>query len=154
MNRKERCEEVMEVLFGPEGLPTHPEDAGFTQMVRDFTFGDICRREGLSRQHRLLITLVALTVSHTLNELGDYARAAVRVGVSDEAVREALYQCAPYVGYPKVLEALEQVNRALGEVSRDPGSAPVAEDERFSAGLQTRASTATPSNPRNGLAWN
>ena len=32
--------------------------------------------------------------------------AALNVGVSPVEIKEALYQCAPYIGFPKTLNAL------------------------------------------------
>ena len=58
------------------------------------------------------------------------------MGVSPIEIREAVYQCAPFLGFPKTLNGVAVIN----EVFADRGislplaaQATVAEDERFDA---------------------
>lgn len=64
-------------------------------------------------KQRELITCVCLATMQTLPQLEAHAGAALNVGVSPLELREAMYQCAPFVGFPRVLNAVERINRVL-----------------------------------------
>lgn len=59
---------------------------------------------------RELITLVVLTTNQTLPQLKAHVHAALNVGLTPIEIKEAVYQCAPYVGFPKTLNAMTEVN--------------------------------------------
>ena len=63
----------------------------------------------------MLVTLVVLTTNQTLEDMKTQTEAALRVGLSPAEIKEALYQCAPYIGFPKTESALRLVNDAFAE---------------------------------------
>ena len=55
----------------------------------------------LSDKLRELITLVVLTTNQTLDQLQAHVFAALNIGVTPVAIKEAIYQCVPYLGFQK-----------------------------------------------------
>ena len=113
MGRKEEGKEKYRALFGeqqPAALLTDPE---FQDILSSFVFGEVYEQGGLDDQTRELIALVVLTVNQALPQLRVHVEAALNTGLKSEAVKEAVYQCAPYIGFPKTLCALETVNEVF-----------------------------------------
>ncbi|MFC0212015.1 carboxymuconolactone decarboxylase family protein [Paenibacillus chartarius] len=78
------------------------------EQIIDFTFGEIYSRPGLSAKQRQLVTLGALTAQGGCEpQLHVHLHAAVRAGLTREEAIEALLQCSPYTGFPKVLNAIK-----------------------------------------------
>lgn len=75
--------------------------------IVEFAFGDIYTRKGLDLQQRELVTIGSLvTQGDTAPQLAVHIQGALNVGLSKEAVVEAILQCAPYVGFPRVINAI------------------------------------------------
>lgn len=75
--------------------------------IVEFAFGDIYTREGLSLQERELVTIVSLlTAGGCEPQLRVHLHGALNVGVPREKIVEALIHCVPYVGFPRVLNAV------------------------------------------------
>lgn len=75
--------------------------------IVEFAFGDIYARQGLSLQERELVTVASLlTAGGCEPQLRVHISAARKVGIPSEKVVEAFIQCVPYVGFPKVLNAI------------------------------------------------
>ena len=83
------------------------------QVLRNLTYGDIYAIGNLDDKTRELVTLVVLTTNQTLPQIKAHTHAALNVGVSPIEIREALYQAAAFVGFPKVINALELVDEVL-----------------------------------------
>ena len=86
----------------------------------------------------MLVTLVVLTTNQTLEDMKTQTEAALRVGLSPAEITEALYQCAPYIGFPKTESALRLVNDAFAEKGIAlpvESQATVTEESRFRDGL-------------------
>lgn len=69
----------------------------------------------LDRPTRELITCTVLSVMQTLPQLKAHAAAALQVGVKPIELREAVYQCAPFIGFPKTLNAIGVINEVFRE---------------------------------------
>ena len=90
-------------------------DPEFQQILDRFVFGDVFHHGILYDQTRELITLAVLTVNGTLPQLRAHTGAALSAGADPVGIREAVYQCAPYIGFPKTLNALSCINEVLPE---------------------------------------
>ena len=83
-------------------------------------WGEVAWHGSLDAKMQELITLVVLTASQTLDGFAPHVGAALQVGATPEEIKEAMYQCAPYIGFPKT-EALRLVNEVFREnASRCP----------------------------------
>lgn len=123
-------------LRGPSDLAgTDPELAA----IRDrLVYGEIAVRGSLDQRQRRLVTLVALAALQAVEEIGAETRAALRQGVGPQEIREALYQCAPYLGFPRTEAALRRADEALagaGIALPLPDGGTVTEEDRFDKGL-------------------
>ncbi|MDO4626527.1 MAG: carboxymuconolactone decarboxylase family protein [Pasteurellaceae bacterium] len=69
--------------------------------------GDIYSRPVLNLQERELITLASLTAQGGCEkQLDVHIHAALNVGLSREKIIETFIHCIPYLGFPKVLNAV------------------------------------------------
>jgi 4-carboxymuconolactone decarboxylase len=135
-SRIERSQAKQRALFGevPQSSTTQPE---LMQILRNLTYGDVYAIGNLDDRTRGLVTLVVLTTNHTLPQIKAHTHAALNVGVSAIEMREALYQAAAFIGFPKVINALELVDEVLASrgipLPLEP-KATVADHERLERG--------------------
>ncbi|RED40137.1 4-carboxymuconolactone decarboxylase [Paenibacillus sp. VMFN-D1] len=110
MNRIEKSQETYKQLFG-DGVPAaYATDPDFQDILSRFIFGEVFHQGSLDDKMRELITLVVLTTNQTLPQLKAHVHAALNVRLTPIEIKEAVYQCAPYVGFPKTLNAMTEVN--------------------------------------------
>lgn len=82
----------------------------------EFAFGDIYTRKELSPQERELITITSLlTAGGCESQLEVHINGSLNVGISPEKIIEAFIQCIPYVGFPRVLNAVFTAKKAFSE---------------------------------------
>lgn len=79
---------------------------GMEQLIKGFVFGQIYTREGLDNQQRMLITLSSLATMGAEKQLTLYINNTLNVGASPRQVLETFMQLIPYIGFPRVLNAL------------------------------------------------
>lgn len=80
-----------------------------------FAFGEIYHRPALNLRERELITLAALVAQGGCEkQLRVHIHAALNVGLSREEVIEVFMQCIPYLGFPKVLNAVFAAQEVFG----------------------------------------
>lgn len=85
--------------------------------IVEFAFGDIYSREILSLQEREIITLTSLIASGGCeNQLKVHINASLNVGISKEKIIETFIHCIPYVGFPKVLNAVFVAKEIFAEI--------------------------------------
>jgi 4-carboxymuconolactone decarboxylase len=70
------------------------------ELVTEVGWGWIWTRPGLDRRQRSLLNLGMLCALNRSAELGVHVRGALRNGLSEEEIREALLQVGVYVGLP------------------------------------------------------
>ncbi|MCP8970901.1 carboxymuconolactone decarboxylase family protein [Ectobacillus ponti] len=110
MNRVEISAETYKQLFG-DSVPS--ADPDFQDILTRFIFGEVFHQGNLDDKQRELITLVVLTANQTLPQLRAHVSAALNVGLTPVEIKESVYQCAPYIGFPKTLNALHEVNEVF-----------------------------------------
>ncbi|MGP7816524.1 carboxymuconolactone decarboxylase family protein [Niallia sp. 01092] len=138
MDRVEKSKEKFKQLFG-EGVTTvHATNPDFQDILSHFIFGEVFYQGDLDDKIRELITLVVLATSQTLPQLKAHVSAALNVGLTPVEIKEAVYQCAPYIGFPKTLNAINEVNevfKAKNIALPIESQKTVDEDKRFDKGL-------------------
>ena len=86
------------------------------KFIVEFAFGDIYTREGLTTEEREMITLSSLlTAGGCEPQLEVHINGALNVGISPEKVIETFFQCIPYTGFPKVLNAVFAAKKVFAE---------------------------------------
>ncbi|RTE11231.1 carboxymuconolactone decarboxylase family protein [Paenibacillus whitsoniae] len=113
MNRIEKSQETYKQLFG-DGVPAaYATDPELQDILSRFIFGEVFHQGNLDNKQRELITLVVLATNQTLPQLKAHTHAALNVGLTPVEIKEAIYQCAPYLGFPKTLNAITEVNEVF-----------------------------------------
>ena len=138
MDRIENCQEKFEMLFG--GKPTQNEgnDPEFMRILQRFIFGEVSSTGSLDDKMRELVTITVLTVNQTLPQLKAHVAACLNIGISPIAIRETVYECAPFIGFPKTLNAIaamDEVFTANGIALPIESGETVTEEDRFAKGL-------------------
>lgn len=115
MDRTQRCRQNYTALFGGEALTGEGTDPEFMAILQKFIFGDVFAVGKLDIRTRELITCTSLATMQTLPQLRAHAAAALNVGVTPIELREAIYQCAPFIGFPRTLNAIAVINEVFAE---------------------------------------
>lgn len=115
MDRIEICKQNYTALFGGEALTGQGTDPEFMAILQKFIFGEVFAVGDLDLKTRELITCTTLVVMQTLPQLKAHVGAALNVGVTPVELREAIYQCAPFIGFPKTLNAIAVMNEVFTE---------------------------------------
>lgn len=115
MDRVERTEKKFGELFGGKPVSDEGSDAEFMRILQRFIFGEVCYAGSLDNRTRELVTVTVLVVNQTLPQLKAHVGACLRVGVAPVEIREAVYQCAPFVGFPKTLNAITAMNEVFSQ---------------------------------------
>lgn len=137
-DRIERCRQKFSELFGGEPVKDEGTDPEFMRILQRFIFGEVCYVGTLDNQMRELITVTVLAVNQTLPQLKAHTTASLNVGCTPTLIREAVYQCAPYIGFPKTLNAIGAMNEAFMESGIKlplESQETVKDEERYAAGL-------------------
>ena len=136
MNRIERAKKKSQELFGAQSV-TNTSDPELISILQGLIFGDIFYVGNLDDKTRELITITVLTTNQTFPQLEAHTNAALNIGVPPMQIREAVYQSAPFIGFPKVLNALDTINKVFtsrGIVLPLENKGTVEEHERFEKG--------------------
>jgi 4-carboxymuconolactone decarboxylase len=140
--RQAHTDATYERLFGPRDAAAPDDDPELMAILRGFIFGDVFDTGVLDDQTRELITVTVLASLQALPQLKSHTGAALHVGVTPVEIREAVYQLAPFLGFPRTLNAMAAVNeafRTMGIHLPLPAQATVSEIERYSSGLAHQA---------------
>ena len=141
--RAAAAERNMQKFWGSTESSLSTTDPDFAAMRDRLIYGEITDHGTLNDKQRALITLVVLTSGQTLEDLKTHVDAALRVGVTPVEIKEAMYQCAPYIGFPKTEAALKIVNEAF-RAKNIPlpveSQSTVTESSRYADGLRVQKS--------------
>ena len=136
------AEATFERLFGPRDSTAPDDDPELGEILRRFIFGDVFDTGVLDDQLRELVTVTVLTCLNTLPQLRSHTAAALNVGVQPLEIREAVYQLAPFIGFPRTLNAVATINEVFRDRVIDlplPAQGTVSDDDRYERGLAVQA---------------
>ncbi len=136
--RAQKADETFKRLFAAQ-RQADPTDPELMQILQEFIFGEVFYIGDLDDKTRELITVVSLASIQTLPQLKAHINAALNVGNTPLAVREALYLCAPFIGFPRTLNAIAVFNEVAKERGiplplKDQGT--VSDQTRYAKGLE------------------
>lgn len=117
-------------------------DTSFTQIQERFLNGEIAENGLQDCKTRALISLACLTAIQTMGEIPSKVNEAIAAGADVTEIKETLYHTAPYIGYPRVMEALAVVNAELTKMGIAPeeiDQSTVTAETRFDKGLAVQA---------------
>ncbi|MDP9849603.1 4-carboxymuconolactone decarboxylase [Streptosporangium lutulentum] len=90
-----------------------PFTADFQEFITKYAWGEIWTRPGLDRRTRSCITLAMLATLGHEHELAMHVRAARRIGLTEDEIKEVLLQTAIYAGVPAANRAFAVARAAL-----------------------------------------
>jgi 4-carboxymuconolactone decarboxylase len=100
------------------GLEEVAPDLG--RYVVEFGYGEVYARPGLGLRERQIAAVAALVTQGAAEpQLATHVGGALRVGLSEAEVVEVIVHCLPFVGFPRVLNA---VATARSVFERERGS--------------------------------
>jgi 4-carboxymuconolactone decarboxylase len=112
MNRIDGAKQKYQELFGPQTVAAS-SDPELMDILQRFIFGEVFYIGNLDDKTRELITITVLATNETLPQLKAHTNAALNIGVTPIEIREVVYQTAPFIGFPKVLNALNTINEVF-----------------------------------------
>ena len=89
--------------------------ADFQDLITRYAWGEIWSRPGLDRRTRSCITLTALVALRREEELAMHVRAARRIGLTPDEIKEVLLHSAIYCGVPAANGAFAIAQAVLDE---------------------------------------
>lgn len=143
MDRIRQSEKVYHELFGDGQPAMEKTDPELQNILSRFIFGEVSQQGELTGRERELITIAVLSAQQTLPQLRAHVKAGLNVGLTPAEIREAVYQCTPYIGFPKTLNAvgeMDAVFEAAGIALPLEDQGTVDEDTRFDRGLAVQKS--------------
>lgn len=114
-DRTDVCKENYRTLFGGEALTGQGTDPELMDILQKFIFGEVFQTGNLTIKQREMITCITLATMQTLPQLKAHANAALNIGVTPEELREVVYLTAPFIGFPKTLNAVGTLNEVFTE---------------------------------------
>jgi 4-carboxymuconolactone decarboxylase len=136
--RRADAEATYERLFGPRDTSAPGDDPELMEILRGFIFGDVFGIGVLDDRTRELVTVTVLACLQTLPQLRSHTAAALNVGVVPIQIREAIYQLAPFIGFPRTLNAVATINDVFhdhGIALPLPDQGTVGDADRYPRGL-------------------
>lgn len=115
MTRSDICKKNYEKLFNSDWNPNVGSDPEMMAILQKYIFGEVFTVGNLDMKTREMLTVTSLAVQQTLPQLKAHINAALNIGVTPLEVRESLYQCAPFIGFPKTLNAISVMNEVFKE---------------------------------------
>lgn len=139
MSRIEKAKQKYEELFKQVQSVKNSDDPELMTILQRFIFGEVFYIGNLNDKTRELITITTTATNQTLPQLKAHTNAALNIGVKPIEIREVVYQLAPFIGYPTVLNALDTINsvfKSRGIKLPLPNEATVLDSERFDKGKE------------------
>ncbi|MGH6945822.1 MAG: 4-carboxymuconolactone decarboxylase [Kiloniellales bacterium] len=112
--------EVLGRDYVDASLESNSDDFGrpMQELVTEYCWGTVWRRDGLPRRTRSLLNLAMLTALNRHHEFKAHVRGAIRNGVTEEEIREVLLQAAIYCGVPAAIEGFRLAREVLEEAKK------------------------------------
>ena len=138
MGRIDTAAENVRRLYGGAESPLSAADPEFAAIKERLVYGEVYAHVKLPTVLREQIIIAVAAVNGTGEEAEAHALAALAAGAGPAEIKEAVYQCAPYIGLGRASAALRAVNRALasrGLCEPYTGGAETGEDDRLEKGI-------------------
>ncbi|MEO4052379.1 carboxymuconolactone decarboxylase family protein [Solibacillus sp. CAU 1738] len=85
------------------------------KMIVEFAYGDIYSREGLDVKSRALVVITSVVTQGAAPQTKTHIKRGLHAGLSQREIVEALLQLIPYIGFPRVQNALLIAQEVFGE---------------------------------------
>ena len=105
--------ENFKLLFKANPNDFKSNDPELMEILQKYIFSDVFSTGDLTVKEREMITVVCLTSIQCLPQLKAHLNAALNVGNTPLELREALYTCFNFLGFPRTLNALDIFNTVM-----------------------------------------
>ncbi|MGN1182797.1 MAG: carboxymuconolactone decarboxylase family protein [Faecalibacillus sp.] len=139
MDREKKANDLFKQLNDEEFFIDDPE---LQEIMKKYIYGDVYHHGTLDLSIRELILIVVNTVNQTMTSLKQHVLSALKCQVEPGIIKEAIYQCVPYIGMGKVEESLHMVNLLFKENNISFPLKPMStvhEDNRFDKGFDVQS---------------
>lgn len=85
------------------------------KMIIEFAYGDIYSREGLDAKSRALVVITAVVTQGASPQIETHIKRGLTGGLDPKEIVEALLQMVPYIGFPRVQNALTIAQKVFHE---------------------------------------
>ena len=141
VDRTTLTEKTLTTVFGNTPRPLAAEDPDLAAMRDHLIYGEIVHHRSLDPRQSTLLTLAVLTTVGGLSDFDAHITAGLNLGIKPTDMKETLYQCAPYIGFPKVEAALKVMNTVFADQNIKlplESQATVNEASRYGEGLRVQ----------------
>ena len=76
------------------------------KMIVEFAYGDVYSRDGLGKKKRALVVITAVVTQGAAPQTKTHITRGLHAGLTPEEIVEAVLQLVPYIGFPRVQNAL------------------------------------------------
>lgn len=125
-------------LFGDTAMDEAKNDPELANTMKRFVYGEVAQDSNLTLRQKQLVTIVVLATTQNEHLLAKNVEGSLNAGITPLEIRESLYQVAPYIGFGRVFDALEEANDVFKERGIKlplPNQGTVTEADRFDKGL-------------------
>jgi 4-carboxymuconolactone decarboxylase len=119
--RYERGRERFLEIHDEKALATVEGLGDLGRQIVSFVYGDLYTKPALSDRDRELGAVVALTALGRSSQLPQHLRAALKAGLREDELREAIMLTASIAGFPPAMNATATLKSVLAEQRRDAG---------------------------------
>lgn len=112
-DRMEVSQNNIGALYGEANPVKIEQEPEISAVMQKFIYADISGQVHFTQAQQELLKLAVLVSSNTMEDLETYIAGALQSGATAAEVRETIYQCTPYVGFPRVKEALEKMHEVF-----------------------------------------
>lgn len=130
-------------LYGRQNPVSVEQEPEISAIMQKFIYADISGQVHCDKAQQEMLKLAVLISSNTMADLETYVLGALRSGATPAEIRETIYQCAPYVGFPRVKEALAKMHAVFKDENiKVPlvANGTVDEGNRYDRGLAVQTS--------------
>ncbi|MGE7692597.1 carboxymuconolactone decarboxylase family protein [Lysinibacillus sp. NPDC094177] len=85
------------------------------KMIIEFAYGDVYSRPGLDAKSRALVVITAVVTQGAAPQTKTHIKRGLHAGVTQKEIVEALLQLVPYIGFPRVQNALTIAQQVFKE---------------------------------------
>ena len=138
------AQQNVQLFLNPPRTGLEKTDPELAAMMQKYIYGDIAKQAKLTVREQQLVTLAVLTTGQHEELLARNVRGALHSAVTPLDIRETIYHLAPYIGFPKVLEAMEEVNEVFREEKISlplPDQGTTTDENRLEKGLAFQVAT-------------
>jgi 4-carboxymuconolactone decarboxylase len=88
----------------------------FAKLTKDFLFGDIWERPGLSQRDKSLITVTCLVALNRIEQVDFHLKKAVENGLTKEELVAAITHIAFYAGWPTAASGFIHLKKVIDQL--------------------------------------